>query len=104
MVHEHKKTGEEKNYAFVLFKDKKSLELVLKQGEKHDIGVEVVECKETLLRDELKQKHLEKMHKEKKMEDLKRERKRRKGRKETERKIKNRTKTKMKKYKKIAKK
>jgi len=63
-VHEHRKNGQEKNYAFVLFKSKNSMEKVFKDGEIHNVDGFKIECKPTLLRDELKQIHLDKLKKD----------------------------------------
>lgn len=90
VVHDKKKNGEEKNYAFVLFKHKDTMTKVLENGSKHDLGIEIVECKQTLLRDELKQKHLEKLQKNK--EDSSEGGKKKKKRKRRKRKKKKKTK------------
>lgn len=84
VVHEHRKNGQEKNYAFVLFKGKESMSKVFEDGEVHFVSGFRIECKPTLLRDELKQIHLEKLKKEgvaEKKEEEKKKKKKRKNKK-----------------------
>ena len=61
IVHEKRKNGQEKNYGFVLFADKGSMLKVFRDGENHKVRGLRVDCKPTLLRDELKQIHLQKL-------------------------------------------
>ena len=60
VIIDQKKTKKKKKYGFVLFKEKAPLSEVEKLGSKIEIapGV-IIDCKQTLLREELKQKQLQ---------------------------------------------
>lgn len=66
VIHEKRKNGTQKNFAFILFKDKFSLKKSIEKSTFHKVGGFDVECKPTKLREELKEIQLEKQKKKKK--------------------------------------
>ena len=91
VIHEQKKKNKTKNFGFVLFKGIKGMENVLAEGEIHILAGVEVECKPTLLKEELKQiqqknaEMLKEQNLEKKRKKRREKKKRRKERKKQER-------------------